>query len=53
MNKIQFDRAKYKLLKTEYSKAVKDGRESFIFEGSEILTSYAEYLIEYLKTQFE
>lgn len=40
-----------KKLKSEYEKAVKDEKESFIFEGHELLVSYAKYLIEYAETQ--
>lgn len=36
-------------LKKLYAKAKKDGKESFMFQGKEILTSYAHYLIQYLE----
>jgi hypothetical protein len=49
MDKIEFTPAKLKLLKQEYEKA--KNKESFIFEGREILTSYAKYLIQYLESQ--
>lgn len=48
MESINFDRTKLKELKQLYSIAVKDGRESFMYEGHELLTSYAKYLIEFL-----
>jgi len=33
---------------TERNRAVVEGREIFIFEGREVLVTYADYLIEYL-----
>jgi hypothetical protein len=30
-----------------YNSALNDNLESFIFEGQEVLTSYAKYVIEY------
>jgi hypothetical protein len=48
---IKFDKAKLQLLKQEYEKAHNRGKKSFVFEGSELLTSYAKYLIEFLKDQ--
>lgn len=36
-------------LKVAYEKAVKDGREEFIYKGHTLLTDYAKYLIEYLE----
>lgn len=33
--------------KEMYNSAVSEGKELFIFEGSEVLTSYAKYVIEY------
>ena len=38
-------------LKKAYNKAVKDGAESFILNGDEILTRYAKYLLEYFDMQ--
>lgn len=37
----------YKRFKAFYDEAVQDGKKSFIFEGDEILTSYAKYVVEY------
>jgi hypothetical protein len=36
-------------LQAAYNKAVKEDKETFIFQGQEILTTYAKYLLEYLK----
>ena len=49
---IKFTPDKVTKLKAEYKKAVDDGVTSFIFEGHELLVSYAKYLIEYLDTVF-
>lgn len=35
--------------KKMYDQAVKDGKEVFMFKGSEVLVSYAKYAIEYLE----
>ena len=40
-------------LKKSYNKAVKDSKEMFMFNGSQLLTAYAKYLIEYLTTRKE
>ena len=36
-------------LQKKYDKAVKDNLYSFTYNGAEILTGYAKYLLEYLK----
>ena len=48
--KTAFDKEKYKELEDCYNIAVKDNKEDFVFYGEVILTSYAKYLLEYLKT---
>lgn len=48
-NTITFDRPTYMKLKRAYNKARDENRESFTFEGHELLVSYAKYLIEYLE----
>jgi hypothetical protein len=53
MPNVNFTPDKLQQLIKEYENAVKLGKESFVFEGSELLTSYAKYLIEYLKTQLK
>lgn len=44
-----FDKEKYQELETYYDLAVKDNKESFVFYSETLLTSYAKYLLEYLK----
>lgn len=51
MSAINFDRPTLEALKQEYDKAVKEGKETFTFQGQELLVSYARYLIEYLQTK--
>jgi len=46
-------RKSFEELKKEYEKAVDAKDDVFLFQGQEILVSYAKYLIEYLDTQFK
>lgn len=39
-----------KPLKKAYDQAVKDGKDYFVYKGTELVTSYAKYLLEYLQT---
>jgi len=39
----------YPAFKRLYEKALKEGKEIFIFEGQEILVSYAKYVVEYVE----
>ena len=48
MNTITFDQETFKNLKQEYRKAVQNNKEIFVFQGHELLTAYAKYVIEYL-----
>jgi hypothetical protein len=43
----------YNRLKKEYNNARQNNLEIFTFDGHELLTDYAKYMIEYLKTKFE
>ena len=38
-------------LQKKYDNAVKDNLYSFTYDGAEILTAYAKYLLEYLKME--
>jgi len=53
MNTINFTEEKLTALIDLYNQAVKEGKESFLFEGQEVLISYAKYLIEYLKGELK
>lgn len=48
MTKINFTQEKIEELKKSYAEALKSGKESFMFEGQEIIVGYAKYLIEFL-----
>lgn len=43
---------KLKQLERMYAEAVASDTGQFVFEGHDLLTSYAKYLIEYLKGRF-
>lgn len=45
---MELTEEKVKQLKTKYNKAVKEGKDEFMFEGKFILTKYAKYLLEHL-----
>ena len=51
MQQISLNEKEFVTLKRKYEKAVKEGKETFIYKG-EFLTSYAKYLIEYLEPKF-
>ena len=53
MSTLSMNREKYLKLKTEYNSALTQEKKSFIFYGSELLTSYAKYLLEYLSGIYE
>ena len=53
MNTITFTREKVQKLQAVYDKCVAEGKEQFTFEGHEILTAYAKYLLMHLKEQFD
>lgn len=40
-----------KPLKVAYNKAVKEGKDFFVYRGQEVVTTYAKYLLEYLESQ--
>ena len=52
-NTISVDKSTFTRLKNEYQNAVQNSKSTFVFDGNELLTNYAKYLIEYLKTKFE
>jgi len=39
-----------KKLKEEYQKALLEKRDTFVFEGREVVVSYARYLIQFLES---
>jgi dihydrofolate reductase len=52
-NTVSFSQEDFKNFKTEYNSAIENEKQMFVFGGNEFLTSYAKYVIEYLKTKFE
>ncbi|MBA3548822.1 MAG: hypothetical protein H0T76_20255 [Nannocystis sp.] len=48
---IVFTPAKIVALRTAHDAAVTGGQEQFKFEGHDVLTDYARYLLEYLKNR--
>jgi len=53
MGSVSFDKAKMDQLQVAYDKAVAAGDDQFVFEGHELLTQYAKYLLEYLETKLK
>ena len=49
--KLIFNRRRVRLLQEEYDKAVATEREQFTFQGEEIYTPYAKYLLQHLHKQ--
>lgn len=45
---IDFDKPKRERLREAYQKALEEGKDRFDFDGHEVLTRYAYYLLEYL-----
>ena len=41
----------YAPIKKLYEAAVRDGRDAFVYEGRELVTSYAKYLLEYMASR--
>lgn len=41
----------YPAFKKAYQKALKEGKDQFVFEGQDVLTAYAKYVCEYMDTQ--
>jgi hypothetical protein len=48
---MSFDKEKAKELQDCYDTAINQNKETFVFYGETLLTSYAKYLLEYLNTQ--
>jgi hypothetical protein len=49
MSTFEFTDELFEEFKSLYEKSVKDEKESFQFQGHEVLTSYAKYVIQYLE----
>ena len=53
MARMQMTRTRYEALVKRYDQAVANKEEQFTFEGHELLTAYAKYLLMYLAEQFD
>ena len=51
MNTVHFDRDEAERLEAVYNKAMESGSTIFWFDGKEILTDYARYMLEYLRQE--
>ena len=49
---MEWTEKKYLELKKEYTTAVAQGLEQFEFQGVELLTTFAKYLLEFLELEF-
>jgi hypothetical protein len=50
---MNFTKELYEELKALYTLTKGTGQESFEFQGEQMLTAYAKYLLQYLEPQFE
>lgn len=51
MKTIIFDYQTFSQLKKDYRNAVENKKETFLFQGTELLTEYAKFIIEYLTSR--
>lgn len=52
-NTLSVDKSTFSRLKNEYQNAVDTSKNTFMFDGHELLTNYAKYLIEYFTPMFK
>jgi hypothetical protein len=52
-NTLSVDKSTFSRLKNEYQNAVNTSKNTFMFDGHELLTNYAKYLIEYFTPMFK
>ena len=50
---MQWTKEMYVELKGQYENAVSEGSEQFEFQGVELLTTFAKYLLEFLDKEFK
>jgi hypothetical protein len=50
---MQWTEEMYLQLKRQYENAVSEGLEQFTFQGVELLTTFAKYLLEFLDKEFK
>jgi hypothetical protein len=49
---IQFDQKTFREFIKKYNQAVSENKTVFVFQGCDVVVSYAKYVIEHLKNQF-
>ena len=49
MSTYEFTQEAFKKFKELYEKSAEEGKESFEFDGHEVLTLYAKYVIEFIE----
>ena len=50
MSTYEFTEEAFEKFKKLYEKSAKEGKESFEFDGHEVLTLYAKYVIEFIES---
>ena len=45
----EITRENYDEVKKQYGQAISDGKDTFTFEGQEVLTTYAKYVVQYIE----
>lgn len=53
MAQVQWSKEKMDRLQVAYDKADAAGDDEFVFEGIDLVTDYAKYLLEYLNEEFK
>lgn len=49
--KLQFNRRRVGELQAAYDQAVENNLETFTFQGEELLTAYAKYMLQFLNSR--
>ena len=49
--KLQFNRRRVGELQAAYDQAVENNQEQFTFQGEELLTAYAKYMLQFLNSR--
>ena len=49
---MEWTKDQYLDLKRQYENAVSEGQEQFEFQGVELLTTFAKYLLQFLDNEF-
>ena len=49
--KLRFNRRRVGELQAAYDQAIENNLETFIFQGEELLTAYAKYMLQFLNSR--